>query len=402
MRRLAYIIIREDLRSPLVQSQCVNIISDVNKLWRSGKVDLIWFYRVDYFFRKNNPTLRDLRSRLKEAGIKPRFIPFLSNGFPLKWWALLLVLPQWLLGLFFVRFVLGIERFHCRSYHAGLLLRLGKLFWKIRYVFDPRSPFPEENIAAGRWGPKSFSKRVWKRLETWIINGSSCTILVSRPLTRFYVGVGGNSQFSEVPNNYPVSFETNTCGSLASTVKKFTLCYVGSFGNWNYPDSYLYLLKMLNESHAKNVNMLFVVSTDSEGEIFKKAKQIGVSREFFDVISSSQEEIPYHLAKCQFGVYLLDRKDPRLGVKTTEYLAMGLPMIVSENILGAAGVIQTERLGVLWDHTHAGVVRVEEWMRTVDNDLLSHSLRCRNFAKKTFAPQVIAGELITVYEKYIN
>jgi len=208
MKKLAYLIVREELDSPLVQSQCIDVISSINHNWVDGRVELVWFYRVDYLFRKNSTNQSELRKRLCKAGIKAHFLPFISAGFPLQWWALPFVLPQWIVGLIYLRFCLGFRFYHCRSYHAGLLGRFGSSVAGSKYIFDPRSPFPEENVSAERWGGNSLSKKIWKRLETWIINGAAATVVVSRGLVDLYEKIKPASQFKLVPNNYPASFES--------------------------------------------------------------------------------------------------------------------------------------------------------------------------------------------------
>lgn len=397
MKKFAYLIVREDLNSPLVQSQCVEVISSVNQSWGDGHVELVWFYRIDYIFAKNNPSLSALHRQLFKVGIKAHFIPFISARFPLQWWALPFVVPQWIIGLFYLRFALGFRRFHCRSYHAGLIARLGKSFLGIQYVFDPRSPFPEENVSAKRWGRHSLSKRLWKRLESWIINGAREVIVVSRALADLYERVESTARFSLVPNNYPVSFELHNAEKPSNRTTDYALGYVGSFGNWNTPEPYLLLLKSLNRVGVEPVTMLFIVRTESSADLLTQAKQLGVDRSLFDIISVKQEEVPFYLAKCLYGVYLMAEKDPRLGVKTVEYLAMGLPIIVSDNILGAAELVRVEGLGVSWDHSESGSSLVAAWMRDADNERDWWRARCKRYAREHLSCQSVAGQLIVVY-----
>ena len=399
MKKIAYLIVREDLNAPLVQSQCVEVISSANHSWRDGRIELVWFYRIDYIFRKKTPSFSDMRRQLLQLGIKVHFIPFVSAGFPVRWWALPFVLPQWLIGLLYLRFYLGFRLFHCRSYHAGLIARFGKCFLGICYVFDPRSPFPEENISAKRWGPRSLSFRLWKRIESWIINEASKTIIVSHFLFELYQGVSSTARFSVVPNNYPVSFGLDNTDKTANKARDYTLVYVGSFGNWNKPEPYLRLLKSLNRLHVETVNMLFIVRTESVVNLLAKSEQIGLPHSLFDVVSVNQHEVPRYLEKCLIGVYLMDEEDPRLGVKTVEYLAMGLPVIVSDNIKGAADLIRAEELGVIWDHSDSSSKRVASWISEAHNKQDWWRLRCKSYAREHLSCQSVAGQLIAVYRE---
>jgi len=398
MKKFAYLIVREDLNAPLVQSQCIDVISSVNKTWANGRVELVWFYRIDYIFRKNHASLSDLRKRLSGFGIKTHFIPFISLGFPLQWWALPFTLPQWIVGLLYLRYFLDFRHYHCRSYHAGLLARIGESLFDCRYIFDPRSPFPEENVLAKNWDPDSLSRNLWKRLETWIVNGASTTVVVSRALTSLYEDVDSVSRFSLIPNNYPDSFETYIENNAPADEKKYTLAYVGSFGNWNRPGPYLQLLARLNEDGMGRVNMLFIVRTESRSELSIQADRLGINRSLFDIVTIKQEEVPIWLDKCVFGVYLMNGKDPRLGVKTVEYLALGLPLIVSENIIGAAELVHNEGLGVTWDHSDFDSMRVASWMRNAYKEQDRWAISCRRYAREHLSCQGVALKLISAYE----
>lgn len=397
--KIGYVIVRENPTDPLVQSQCFDVIEAVNDSRSECVVQLIWFYRLDYLFRRNTTRLSALRKQLQAQGIKGTFVPFISLGFPLSWWQFPVVLPQWLLGLLYIRFVLGFRSLHCRSYHAGIIALIASKFVGVRYVFDPRSPFPEENVSAGRWKVSSLSYRLWKRLETNIIKGSNKTILVSSRLRDYYHEVDLAGRFRVIPNNYPAAFERNEIKAVSIAEKKYTLVYVGSFGNWNKPGPYLKLLSSLNQISLKPCNMLFIVRTAAAREIEFEAREHGVDQSLFDIVSIPQNQVVDYLAQCSFGVYLMECGDPRLGVKTVEYLSVGLPVIVSENIFGAADLINSQRLGVVWDHSDDGVQAIYEWMCTPSVHGGFSADACREVAKKFLSPSAVAHDLSEVYDE---
>ena len=402
MTRVGYIVVREDLGDPLVQSQCLDVIESINNSWVDGKVELIWFYRIDYLFRTGNPGLSTLRQRLSARGIHARFIPFMSLGFPVGWWAMPFVIPQWLLGIVYLRFLLGFRFFHCRSYHAGLIGFIAAKLFGVRYIFDPRSPFPEENVAAKRWGGNSWSNKLWKRLETQIINYSSATVLVCRQLLTLYHEVNSRCRFHVVPNNYPTAFEKRSLGPQAEVVPRYKLVYIGSFGHWNNPGPYLRLLSLLNRIGNDNCNMLFIVRTEATTEIERHATQYGVHRSLFDVVSVPQGEVAEYLRQCMCGVYLMQARDPRLGVKTVEYLSMGLPIIVSDHILGASELVRSQELGISWDHSEEGVKKIYNWIQNSQKDWAALAVRCNEFSSANFAPRVIASKLVQAYEEMVK
>lgn len=401
MTQVGYVIVRENLGDPLVQSQCLDVIEAINKSWADGKVELIWFYRIDYLFRRGNPRLAALRDQLSARGISARFIPFISLGFPVPWWAIPFVIPQWFLGVLYLRFLLGFRVLHCRSYHAGLIGLVASKLFEMRYIFDPRSPFPEENVAAQRWRRNSLSNKLWKRLETHIINQSSSTILVCHQLSTLYRDVALACRFHIVPNNYPAAFDKPPLRSPVEVVPRYKLVYVGSFGHWNNPGPYMQLLSILNRI-GDSCNMLFIVRTEASVEIEHYATKFGVHRALFDVVSVPQSEVAEYLAQCSCGVYLMQARDPRLGVKTVEYLSMGLPVIVSDHIVGASELVRSQGLGISWDHSDEGVQRVHKWIQSSQMKWAALSVRCKEFANANFSPRVVAGKLIKIYEEMVQ
>jgi len=397
MNTIGYTVVRENLTDPLIESQCLEVIENINRNWSEGKVALIWYYRLDYLFRRGTLSLSELKNILEERGIQTIFIPFVSASFPVSWWLLPFVLPQWILGTAYVKWKYKIQILHCRSYHAGLLGCISSKFLGFKYIFDPRSPFPEENVSANRWGADSLNFKLWKKLETLIIKNSHKTILVSPFLQKNYEKSGlSRKAFSIVPNNYPSSFDSACSLKDVSCVleREYDLVYAGSLGHWNKINPYLKLLSGLNKKSPQKFNMLFIVRNMTETNIKDLAKSYNINPDLVDVVSVSQLQVASCLSKCKLGVYLMDTIDPRLGVKTVEYLRTGLPVIVSRNIEGAAELIRKKNLGVVWDHSAEGIVEITRYINCLNPSI---SIECKEVAKKDFSPSGVAMELTEIY-----
>jgi glycosyltransferase involved in cell wall biosynthesis len=201
------------------------------------------------------------------------------------------------------------------------------------------------------------------------------------------------------PNNYPASFGSEVNTELSSADVTYTFVYVGSFGHWNKPDLYLEFLKRINEISPNPCTMLFIVRGAAVSEIESEAKRKGVDPNLFDIESVHQKEVASYLSRCCFGLYFMEYTDPRLGVKTAEYLSVGLPVIVSENILGAADLVTNNDLGNTWDHSEVGLINIYKWMQEVATDRALYANRCRDFARSNLSPEVVARQLLRAYEE---
>ena len=400
--KVGYVIVRENIDDALIKSQSIDVIEEVNRSESDVSIELIWFYRVDYLIRYGSKRLRRNKLDLEEKGIKSYFIPFVGPSFPVSWWFLPFTSFQWMLGITYLYLFKGIKNFHCRSYHAGLIGFLSKILHRTDYIFDPRSPFPEENVSARRWKPNSRNFKVWKKIESLIVDRARKTTLVSPFLKDEYWGKWKADRFVVIPNNYPKSFDQITENRTKNVNAKYELVYVGSFGHWNKPGPYLKLLKKINELGREPCKMLFLVRSESNEEIFRLAKLEGIDSKLFDVRSVPQSEVKNVLEECRVGVYLMQGEDPRLGVKTVEYIRSGLSVIVSENIKGAANIVSEYGLGITWDHGDESIHDIRDHLSWVNMNCDKVHNTNVNFAKLNFSSQSVALRLVSSCLRFLK
>lgn len=400
-KNVAYVIIREELDSPLISSQVIDVIASVNEKSKNLKVFIFWLYRIDFLWRKNGYSIANFRKLLKRKNIELIALPFLALRFPLSPLALAFCIPQWMLPILILRIKWPRLILHCRSYHAGVLGCISASFFGLRYVFDPRSPFPEEKVESGRWRVESFSFCFWKKLETSIIEVSQKTILVSRELATLYNLRFPATKFTEIPNNYPHSLNSIIKERVRVHNESYSLVYIGSLGHWNRLDPYLKLISELNKRSFRPINMLFLTSSLSKQEIIDAGKVYGLHEDLIHVASAKQSEVSKWLKKCSVGVYLMENPDPRLGVKTVEYLANGLPIIVSQNIKGAARVIKFTGLGFVYRHT-TDTTELLTWLDQVRSDRLYTAKKCKEYARNHFSTDAVSQALCDLYTHDIS
>jgi len=394
---VAYLIIREELTSPLIKSQCLDVIEEVNRAEKNCVI-LVWFYRIDFLLKKKD-SLYSLKMQMAEKGIPFVPLPFLSASFPVSWWLLPLVLPQWLIGILFVRVYHGIKLFHCRSYHAGLLGAAFKKLFKIKFLFDPRSPFPEENIQSKRWGEGiSLNYLFWKKVETYLVRNADRLILVSRTLKNNYQVIPNKKQVLIVPNNYPSIFESQKIIKNEYVDNyKIDLVYIGSLGHWNQITPYFKFLSDLKTIHRTRITLTFCTQRKNHSNIESVAKSFGLKEEVFTKFIQHQEVVE-ELSKYTAGIYLMDRKDTRLGVKTVEYMRAGLPVIVSKNIEGAAAVIKSSQMGIVHEHSTESLKQISKFLAKVQQNRDVWRVNAVEYAKNNFSPHLAASYLLYAYE----
>jgi glycosyltransferase involved in cell wall biosynthesis len=390
---IGYIVVREDIKSPLIKSQVVDILDIVSK---KKKVYLLWFYRIDYFFKKKIKKEK-IKSDFLEKGIILIAIPILAGRFPVSWWQIPFILPQLIIGLLASIFFLKIKIFHARSYHAALASYCLWKLTKIPFVFDPRSPFPEENVAASRWKPNSMDYLFWKNIEKILCRNSKATLLTSQPFAQQFKQYTNMNNQIIIPNNYPKKFEQilnqNKNKNISSGIK---ICYVGSIGHWNDLNVYKNFFECLFDVMNYSLKIIFLVPERSVKTVYEMFLNSKIPEENFNVKFVEQDSILAEISDCTAGIYLMNRDDVRLGVKFVEYLASGLPVIVSSNIAGAAYFVKKNNVGFLLDNS-PNYKEISIFLNNVNENRLEWNYRCKNIAMDEFSPESVANKLLKVY-----
>ena len=393
MDKVAYVVIREDIESPIIESQVLDVLSYISNK-RSSKPTLIWFYRIDYFLRSfSRPGA--LKKRLGERGIKIVLIPFIAGKFPVSWFWMALVLPQWLIGLSWVWLRYGNNIFHCRSYHAAFAGILFKKLFNVKIVFDPRSPFVEENVAAGKWRQDGVSFRLWKIVERWVAKNSDAIIAISGPFTRHFREISPDTRVLFIPNSYS---ENPSVNYGLEQGKKKMLCYVGSLGQWNDPNVYLDFLRALNDRQASFSAVKFVIPSSSVALLEQSLRTKNLILPEFIITSVDRNDVLKEISCCTVGLQLMKRPDERLGIKFVEYLGAGVPVIASHNVKGAAEIIRDYGVGIVLEEDCKNLDEVIAFINKVAEERSYWRNKCRKVARNLFSLDIIATQITQLYD----
>jgi len=156
---VAYLIWIEGLQSSIITGQVIELLKELRRHVKEGKLYLVAFQPVYRFLlRKKRANLKRVKAKLKENNIDLSLVPVIYPRwwFSAKWYQIPLMLIQAFPVLLYFSAVRKVKLFHCRSYPVTLPALLVKKLFGTKVSFDPRSPFPEENIVAGTWSKDSL------------------------------------------------------------------------------------------------------------------------------------------------------------------------------------------------------------------------------------------------------
>lgn len=168
--------------------------------------------------------------------------------------------------------------------------------------------------------------------------------------------------------------------------------YVGKYGSWYLVDETIDFFSAALE--ADEFAKLLIVTRDAP-EVFREVlRKKNVAEKSYFITSAAHEEIAGWLSASDVGLALIKPLPSKRGsspVKTSEYLASGLPIVSNEGIGDLDALIERERVGAVLpgfgkrDYAEArrkiGILLEEENLRE----------RCRRTARQYFDLETVGG-----------
>lgn len=244
---------------------------------------------------------------------------------------------------------------HCRSYgstHVALKIREKyKLSYKV--IFDARGIYPEEYALRKGYDITNSNYLFFKNLEKNVLDNSDLTIAVSDTMKKHFQDL--NAKRVEC-----IYLSANTDKLVTKREYKedhIVFGYVGALseGTWHKTTELLKLYENLRKT-VKNPK-IHIITTSNHNEIKEIFKSIPEDEVY---LSSTRtvDELKVELGKFNFGImsYFNAKKDFEVtlsytgfAIKSAEYLAAGLPLIINNKIGGITNLIEQYDLGVSYN-----------------------------------------------------
>ena len=291
---------------------------------------------------------------------------------------------------------------HARTFIGGLIgLTLSRLLGA-RLIYHNEGFYPDEQVDAGVWASGSVPHRIAKRLELTLYSRADGIIAASNrgreviehlpavrrkstpvivvpscvDLDRFQVPPGGGTREHGLRLVY--------CGSVGG---RYRLQNVARFAAVAAEKVHPVTLRVLTRSDRAFVEALLRAG--------------GLGEEQWSVDSIAHSEIPDVLSRYDAGVHFLAQGISDHGgspTKVGEYLAAGLPVVVTPNLGDADAIIRKEGVGVLVDDWSEPMLRkaVEDLQTLLQDPALAS--RCRAAAEMYYSLQPACERQIRLYE----
>jgi glycosyltransferase involved in cell wall biosynthesis len=422
--KAAYLTYNEELWDPLLQRQVIEPISDLRSRITVDKFYLIAFIPWHDCLRKCQQ-IADIKTRLTRSNIIPVILPSFAP-FPLPYFlpvydkgrwqrvykmsaiAIPFVLLHTLPLLLIMHLLFNVKVFHCRSYPASVAALICKIVFRdFRFIFDPRSDYPEENVMSGNWKLESTTFKVWKWLEKKFVKYADNVVCIAETYRTHFSKANGEANYVIIPNNvdvtrFAVKNDTfrNKFRRDNGLGKKLVFCYLGTMSLESYHNPAIYVktikaFRILEQPHI----FLFLIPDQSVEVLIEAMKTGGIANEEYLIHNPMYDEVPSYLSIADYGILFFGRKTIRLGTKVVEYTAAGLPVLVNSNVEGALSVVVNDEIGCIID---IGAGDADREVSADKIKLLGNKTYCKasiqKYSELNYSNGMVVNEYRKVYE----
>ncbi|MFZ0455697.1 MAG: glycosyltransferase [Ignavibacteriaceae bacterium] len=325
--------------------------------------------------------------------IKEKYIPFISfEEVQLKKYEFV---PFWV-NYFFSGFFLAkrlikknkIKIVHARSLYPALICFFLKFMNPgLKILYDNRGVFVAEQVYLGQWSHNGITETVFRKLEKQVIKKSDHIVVVSKIFKYFleneYPSYKNLSNKISVINNKTSLHEDITIEEIVKRKNKntTTCIFSGSSAKWQNIEE---IFSFTQSCISKLDDFRFQILT-YETEIFsKKLQAYSNLSTVTDILNLNSSQVFDQLSKANFGLLLRENNlvnNVSSPIKFGEYLAAGLPAVVSEGVGDTGEIINKYKVGVVLKNNdyESAILQLKELLKEPDI-----YRRCRYTAQKEF------------------
>lgn len=255
-------------------------------------------------------------------------------------------------------------------------------------IFDIRATLSEEvNL---RRGEKNWRVAIIRKLEKMEIMKADRLACVSNNLKQYIYNQYGRQDITVIPSCFDASklyFDAQSRREIRTKYRlnnqSILLCYSGGLAKWQRINDMLRLVEMLTVSN-NNINILFL--TQEAKKLDALLRETSISPERFYIESCSSYEIYRYLSAADMGLILRDDiivNNVASPIKIGEYLACGLPLIMTKGIGDFSQIIPAVGLGVILNETTDMVEQITSFIRNINYDTVKQ--RAMEFGRNSLS-----------------
>lgn len=391
MKKNILFIADSSLRNPILQSQGFPFLYNLN---HSKYKPFVLSFEETNMSKEES---LEFQSIIKKYDSKINFLPVTINKKG--------ILPSWFYFFWRATFELKslirnnrIDLLHARSFHPVLLSIIIKSFFdpSIKVVYDNRGLYIDEKIFSGDIKKASIKEEFFRRFEKYAVKNCDRMVVVSNRFKSHLLNKRKNitlSKIAVIPNRTLIDMNIDLTKKYKN---KIILVYSGSHAIWQ------------NSSELKR---LFLQALNIFDDVIFKV--ISYEQDYFQRLFSAESEllqrinifsvepikVKEELSKCNCGILLRENNlinNVSSPIKFAEYLAAGLPVLLSEGVGDTESIIIKYNVGVLIKNNNYITAMKELRVLLNDKDVYH---RCLRIADKEFNINISFKQYQEIYDK---
>lgn len=355
----------------------------------------------------------ELRYRLEKKGIRWCYFDWHNRPYVL---AQLFNLFQGFTMILYLAFRTKIRFIHARSYPAALLALTFKHLLGIRFLFDMRGFWADEKVDGGLWQKDSILYRLTKWIEKRLVTGADRVVVLSHRARTLLPELVGRKR-NELPpvDVIPCCVEVERFAGVSRSdvdlrrreldfpVDALVVTYLGSIGTFYKFEEALDFFKVWRD-YRKEIRLL-VITPNPHDRVREVLRRKNIQDGDWRLISARPEAVPAYLATAHVGLAFFSMtfsKEASSAVRVAEYLASGLPMVVSDKAGDIPAMVERERIGVvIHRYSEDEYVRAVRHLEYLLPKLEEYKTKCRAIAKELFSHEVGLKKYLQIYKEAI-
>lgn len=404
------------LREPLVQTQVLTYLREINKM-DGAEISLLTFEpRLSENWTAAQ--IEEEKRQLAAEGIEWHCLPYH------KWPSVPATFYDVLRGIFTTVKLLRRKRIdvlHARVQVPMLIAAVArKLSFrrKTRIIFDIRGFFPEEYTDAGSWKENGLLYKVVKRIEKWLLGEADAFVVLTEKARDILFPESRESGFDKLGRPVEVipcctdlaRFESADDAARREIRDEYGLqnrnvvVYVGSLGTWYLADQMADLMQAARE--LDETTFALILTQTAPEIMLERLMERGFSDRDLLIKKVPHAEIPKYLSAADIALSFIKPCFSKLSsspTKIAEYLAAGVPIISNRGVGDVAEQIEADKVGAIVNdfdrESYFAALRKIEDLR-LSSDL---SMNCRTSARERFDLEKIGGfKYRRLYEKILQ
>lgn len=241
-----------------------------------------------------------------------------------------------------------------RTVTSGNLAMLTSFFAKKPFGVESFEPHTDYMVEGKAWKRYSLKAIVQRFLENRIAKRANILGCVSEKYTDIIARKYNRTANSTFSMPCAIDFEQFKFDATQRTEVRKTIgfsdddyvgIYVGKFGDIYYDNETFQFIKAFTEVNAR---YKFIIVTEMLEHAERQKRTWNISDDQLLILSTLHSEVPRYLSAADYGICPVKESPSRLycsPIKTGEYFASGLPVVISRGIGDDSDYIENNRIG---------------------------------------------------------